>query len=53
MSTNISIYHPVSRADPDPGGKNRKITTEKRKEIGNNCNFITILKVNLDQLHGF
>ena len=43
--------------DPDPqgsrGGTNWKITTEKCKENGNNCNFSAILKVNLDLLHGF
>ena len=31
--------------DPDPGGKNFPIKTEKCKKIGNNCNFIKIVKV--------
>ena len=33
----------------------RQIKTENnaRKEIGNNCMFIKVGKVNLDQLHGF
>ena len=35
-----------SLLDPDPKLK-------ECKEIGNNCNFIKICKVNFDQLHGF
>ena len=41
-----------SLLDPDPGGKNFRIKTEKSKDIGtgNNCKFIQFFKVNLDQL---
>ena len=41
-----------SLQDPDPGGKNFRIKTEKSKEIGtgNNGKFIQFFIVNLDQL---
>ena len=43
--------HSFSLLDPDSGGKNNH--NKKLKEIGNTCNFMKIVKVNLDQLHGF
>ena len=36
-SQSFSLLDP----DPDPGGKNMRTKTEKCKEIGSNCNFIS------------